>query len=555
MGNMKNCDKDLWERRLNNIYKLLLLAFLIFLGYLFATYRRSIDMGSAKEGFEILSVVSEEKVEDERSPLGYSMEYTYLLPHISVNYRALVFYSSYHNVIVRYDNRDVYLMLGPRKNYMIRTSAHAWNHVIFENEDSNHYVTIRLIPDYEGVATEPEEVYFGELDKINKYYLHEDMPSLVLSIIAVLIGVFFFGYCIINMKNKEIDKNLMMLGLFAVLVGIWKMTDSRALSVLFPNCPTLFMIPFVCLTMATYAFVGYSRYLFQRKDDILWMILEIGLLACSCSILVLQLLGIYEMRQTLILIHISIGVAVLVFCSEIYLEYRSVGINKELKTNMFYIMLCLCGTIGDLVAYYTSQGKSHRMFGGILCFVLYVFAMGYYSLTKAKKLMIEGARAREFERLAYQDPLTGIHNRMAYNHFIGQKNFVLDGLAVAMFDLNDLKKCNDTLGHEKGDVYITNVADALEEIFRGVGNSFRMGGDEFTVLVPNATEEKMDDLLRRVEDFLKELNINCPEIKMQVASGYAIYEPQNDTGIDDISRRADALMYAKKHQIKHSMME
>ena len=552
---MKNYDKGSWERKLNIIYKLLLLAFLLFLGYLFATYRRSIDVGKSKEGFQVLSYVSEEKIDDDRSPLGYSMEYTYLLPHISGNYRSLVFYSSYHNVIIRYDDKDVYLMLGPRQNYLIRTSAHAWNHVVFENEDSNRYVTIRLIPDYEGVATEPEKVYFGELDKINKYYIREDMPSLVLSIIAVLIGVFFFGYCIINIKNKEIDKNLLMLGLFAVLVGIWKMTDSRALSVLFPNCPTLFIIPFVCLTLASYAFVGYSRYLFQRKDDCLWMILEIGLLLSSASVLVLQLLGIYEMRQTLIVTHFSIGAAVFVFCCEIYLEYRSVGINRELKTNMFYILLCLCGTIGDLVAYYTSQGKSHRMFGGILCFVLYVFAMGYYSLTKAKKLMIEGTKAREYERLAYQDPLTGIHNRMAYNHFIGQKNFMLDGLAVAMFDLNDLKKCNDTLGHEKGDVYITNVADALEEIFRGVGNPFRIGGDEFTVLVPNATEEKMDALLKRVEDFLKEENASCPEIKMQVASGYAIYEPDYDIGIDDISRRADALMYAKKYQIKHSMME
>ena len=552
MGKSSNTwPEDPTEYLIHTMYRLLLVVFSVLTLYLFYSYHHTIILNTHHLGYETLKCIDSQKVEDENAPLGYVMEYTYVLPEISGNYRTMVFYSSYHDVWVELDGEVVYGLMGPHQDSLISSSGHAWNYVVFENDDSEKTVLVREIPDYEGIATSPDEIMFGEVNKIDSFYIYQDMGSLILSIVAILIGLFFLGNCFVNWKNAELDKNIVMLGTFAILVGAWKLTDTRALSILFPNMPVLYVIPFFSLSLAPFAFVGYSRYLFQRKDDFIWRMIEIVSIISSVTILLLQVLGRAEFRQSLFLTHITIGFAVVFFIYEIILEAKNFGIHKELKVNLFFILLCLAGVVFDLVAYYVTDGNSHRMVSGILCFVIYVSAMGWLSVSKAKCLMIDGARAKEFERLAYRDPLTDIQNRMAFNQFVQQHNFVLDRLAVAMFDLNDLKKCNDSLGHEMGDMYIKTVASILDEKFRGIGNTYRMGGDEFCVLVPNATEEKMDELLEKVEDELVIRNEEYPEIAMEIASGYAIYEPKYDASLADVSRRADALMYAKKFKLKH----
>ncbi|MCR4675401.1 MAG: GGDEF domain-containing protein [Lachnospiraceae bacterium] len=533
-------------------YRIILLACVIFLVFLFCTFRRSIDKAEAPENFQELHYIKEEKVADNRCRLGYAMEYTYELPEISGNYRTLVFYSSYNNVVVSFEGKDLYTMFGPKKGYMIWTSTHSWNHVTFEGEDSGKYVTIRLIPDYEGIATEPEEVLFGEADIINRYYVMQDMPSIILSLVAILIGIAFLVYCFINWKNEELEKNIIMLGIFAICVGFWKLTDSRALSVLIPNCPTLFEIPFFCLSLAPFAFIGYAKYLFEREDKKAWNALQIIQVFATIVVLILQITGIYEFRQSLIITHGVIFLTVLVFIYEIIREYFAVGINKNLKFNVVFSLICMSGSVLDIAAYYITSGKSHHMVFGISCFVIYIFSMGYFSATKAKHLMIEGAKAKEYARLAYQDPLTGIQNRMAYNHFIEYNNYELEHMAVIALDLNDLKKCNDTLGHEMGDVYIKTMAKILESTFQGIGVPYRMGGDEFLVLVPNAREEQLERLSEIIVKKLEIENTSYPEIDMKVAFGYAMYESDYDKNIYDMVRRADALMYANKFDMKHN---
>ena len=56
-----------------------------------------------------------------------------------------------------------------------------------------------------------------------------------------------------------------------------------------------------------------------------------------------------------------------------------------------------------------------------------------------------------------------------------------------MFDLNDLKKCNDTYGHDYGDQYIMMASEILKKLFALDGKCYRIGGDEFCALVPYAS--------------------------------------------------------------------
>ena len=121
-----------------------------------------------------------------------------------------------------------------------------------------------------------------------------------------------------------------------------------------------------------------------------------------------------------------------------------------------------------------------------------------------------------------------------------------------MFDLNNLKKCNDTLGHMEGDRYIIDSASLIKEIFGNYGNVFRIGGDEFCVIMENTSDEIILSLLQQL--ILKEnaYNKQSKTVYMQIAKGYAKFDKKMETNLDQTRCRADMLMYENKKRLKES---
>lgn len=153
--------------------------------------------------------------------------------------------------------------------------------------------------------------------------------------------------------------------------------------------------------------------------------------------------------------------------------------------------------------------------------------------------------------MAYHDQLTGLYNRTAYAKYINHKDFKPDGHIVVMFDLNNLKKCNDSLGHEQGDNYIMESARIIEKAFGAFGNCYRMGGDEFCVLLHNVSIAKCADCVDTLTELLDAYNNANPDrFPLNIALGYELYDPDEDYDIGDTLRRADKMMYSEKFEMK-----
>lgn len=103
--------------------------------------------------------------------------------------------------------------------------------------------------------------------------------------------------------------------------------------------------------------------------------------------------------------------------------------------------------------------------------------------------------ATELEQAARTDPLTGLLNRRGLDDLLRQPDRVIAG-SLAMIDVTDLKLLNDRYGHEAGDVALQLLARALRNLFRVTDPLFRLGGDEFLILVPRGTVE---ELVRRMQ--------------------------------------------------------
>lgn len=152
----------------------------------------------------------------------------------------------------------------------------------------------------------------------------------------------------------------------------------------------------------------------------------------------------------------------------------------------------------------------------------------------------------KLEYLGYHDYLTGLYNRTYFNNIINDIQ-IKDKLPLGIIsgDLNNLKYVNDTLGHKAGDNVIIQAAKILEKRVGDRGLVFRMGGDEFCILIPNTNEKEIEKLLFIISENFRVYSMYSTNI----ALGYAIKTNPNQS-FEPLFTQADAHMYINKKRIK-----
>jgi two-component system NtrC family sensor kinase len=154
-------------------------------------------------------------------------------------------------------------------------------------------------------------------------------------------------------------------------------------------------------------------------------------------------------------------------------------------------------------------------------------------------------------RQANFDPLTGIPNRLLFQDRLQQN---LDRaereqyrVALLFIDLDRFKEINDTLGHEAGDEVLRQVAQRLRRLLRKTDTVARMGGDEFTVVMPRIVEPPtVSAVARRILRRLDEpIRLPGGEGKVSGSIGIAFY-PEDGADIATLLKKADAAMYRAK---------
>lgn len=159
--------------------------------------------------------------------------------------------------------------------------------------------------------------------------------------------------------------------------------------------------------------------------------------------------------------------------------------------------------------------------------------------------------------LSQTDSLTHVKNRNAYDQ--KEKEFdmmIADNpeslnFALGVFDINDLKKINDTFGHEFGDSYIMNSCLLLCQTYKH-SPVYRIGGDEFVVILTGEDQRNKIELFNSMVKVMQELKIvDIPlQDKVSMAGGIAEYDPAEDKCFADVFNRADSIMYSNKLYIK-----
>lgn len=146
------------------------------------------------------------------------------------------------------------------------------------------------------------------------------------------------------------------------------------------------------------------------------------------------------------------------------------------------------------------------------------------------------------------DSMTQLYNKRHYKEQL--KELQNDStIGVIYFDIDNLKRMNDTFGHEKGDAVILKAAEFIRRYLTEQASGFRIGGDEFVMLIRDCTEEKVQELVSTMRgDEKGNLSDVTAEFYCRLAIGGAFRKTAET--LEETIKRADDEMYKNKHSVR-----
>ena len=182
----------------------------------------------------------------------------------------------------------------------------------------------------------------------------------------------------------------------------------------------------------------------------------------------------------------------------------------------------------------------------LLLILLVILSVGIYIIMK---------RNSELHNTSYCDSLTGLCNRNAYEADIEElKHQPVKNISYVTIDVNGLKKVNDGLGHQAGDILIRATAECISNYFSMLGKCYRIGGDEFAVII-NRTNFDGQKICREFHELIGKWHSDGPVKRLSMSVGIAKSSDYESVEIEKLIEYADMAMYHEKNEYYKRLRE
>ncbi|MBR1864209.1 MAG: diguanylate cyclase [Ruminococcus sp.] len=428
--------------------------------------------------------------------------------------------------------------------------------------DMLHYVTI---PDFNGEGLlsieytplrSDRRTAFSDMQltdsRVYEYsILSRNFYKFIISCVVVIFGVVLVLFSIASKIEGRQRVETSSLGAFAIVMGIWTNSGTMVLQTVTNNPAAARLLDYAALMTLPVPILIFAG---AFTDSVKSIRINAGLILTAVNIIgtMTAVLGFgLDYRELLITTHATVIIASGLVISVI-LTGRRTG---ERRGSYRYILsgfgiMALSGAI-DLIRYYAAFNRDNAMFtriGLMICVVI----LAFYELRQLFLISRRSMELEVIERMAHLDGLTGLGNRNAFIEFEKELSQGTEGKCIfVQFDINDLKKVNDTYGHSAGDDHITAATNILKETFGKNSRCFRMGGDEFLAVVTGGNcKERSKVYMDNFNDLVRAYNLeNDPPVKLRVAYGMAEYDLGSGDP-EDAEKLADKRMYECKEKMK-----
>jgi diguanylate cyclase (GGDEF)-like protein len=425
------------------------------------------------------------------------------------------------------------------------TTGCAYDFVSIPEGTKEIVVTIKAC--YENLADLDHYFYRGTGSAMMLSLLRSSLLSGLISFLNVSLGFVMFIYWVVVHKRTQLGNAILYLGIFAILLGTWSALETDFAQVVLQNRVASSFTIFECLLLMAVPFILFFHDYLQDDNPYLCPIF------CSLSLILiitstaLHFARVCDLRDLLKFIHGMLGLGMLYFFITLIRTILKKKHLRQIKVSIFGMVILVVSFAADMIAYYNHTTDADSI--GRIGFFIFIFSLGIDASGASLHELEEGRKAMIYKELAEKDMLTRCYNRNAY-HNDTLPGTIRDGLLLVTFDLNNLKYYNDTFGHACGDQYLIDSVGIMQKVFEPYGKLYRIGGDEFCVLIQ---PDVPCDMVQLLEDFNKaenDYNEHSETIHLQVACGFAYYKAEHDVDLEETRERADILMYENKRALK-----
>lgn len=482
------------------------------------------------------------------------------LPNMLGNDKSLMFRTKNCSVIVWIGNRKVYTTDITDAPFYNHSPGTRWNVVKLSDDEASKTIRIAITQAYQDGRAKVDHFYFGDSAAIILYLISSKAMGFIVSLLILFVGfIFLVAWLILNWHRRPKNNSLLWLAAFAFTAGVWSLLETNLFQLFSKNLrliQTLDDMMLVIGGMPLYLYLDSTFDVFRHRA-IRWLCeIDMGYLLLATAF---QYLGLWDYHQTLNGAVATYGIVTVILLVCVFHQRREIRTEQHSEHRLFQtlqrigILLLGLGLLGDLLRYLTADvmDRAFIIRIGLLLFIVFFGSGNIYQMVL---LVQKGQQAEFISKLAYSDGLTGIGNRTAYIERLREcaERAPHKPLGFVIFDINNLKKVNDTMGHKAGDEMIQLCTVYLQESFGKSACLYRIGGDEFVALLDGENQQANSrEALRRFAESLAKWNVqpNAP-FQLVVASGAAFSDSADKAMVELAEKEADFAMYENKYELK-----
>jgi len=467
------------------------------------------------------------------------------LPEAFSEAKTLRLRSSMQDMRIKLNEDVVYQTTKPTHPLFAIPDASLWHFVNLPPDADGKTLSMTLSSPYRLYSGFINEVHYGEADALLFNLFFKARYAIFFSLISLILGALGFFVSLIYVRNG--DDSLAYMSLLVVGMSFWILSDEKVMQFFTGNHFLIGSISYMVLPLIAISFLQYLKLAVLKRHEALVNMMIVLFLVQFILQFILQVgFGIAfidsaVVSNTLILL----GAGLVIFLLGLEVLYHK---NRKPRTFFLFFMVFIVFLLVDVVQFFFNYHTMTSRFSqiGLLVFVAHLLQENFRSYMT---IMRSNQEAALLSKLAYRDFITGGPNRAAFERDIAEAISSKRRFRLAIMDLNHLKHINDTYGHQEGDRAILLVYQALVRTFGDGGTVYRIGGDEFSGILAEDTEEQFGD---RCNQLMAELERSRQGLAypLMVAVGSDIYDEGVQVDFKTFFKQVDSRMYQHKRELK-----
>lgn len=397
-----------------------------------------------------------------------------------------------------------------------------------------------------------EEVLIGEKGDVLLNILSGTVVSLYFIALTAILGLalIIIGILLVINKSTKYIADCLCLAIFTLLFDAWLICNISEIQCLINDKATLYSIyTFTLYTVLLPIFILLRNKCtsFTKLYDSLFII---NVLIMIINFILASTTN-FKLLSSSIVLHIFLSVAIILMLYTVFVEYfkhkNKTILSFLISGSIFFFCVGL-----TLAAYYFPNMKLAVIdydFFVKIAFIVFVLINGVTYLQQVILASLKMSESAIYRKLAFTDLMTNLNNRSSFDHYLNTlTEEMFDSISILEVDIDGLKFVNDNFGHSVGDEMIKKVASEIKEVFGEYGKCFRIGGDEFEIIILNENKSFINLLIDRFKSNIDNMTLSSgSNVYVSIGATFDDGMLSKHKSIANLINITDRLMYENKH--------